>query len=115
MTAPDPPPLATLPDGQPCYAVIFSSQRTAGDQGYEAMAARMVELAAAQPGFLGIESARGADGFGITVSYWASLADIARWKAHAEHRAAQQQGRERWYAAYELRIARVERTVSFRA
>jgi heme-degrading monooxygenase HmoA len=101
-------PFAALPEG-PCYAVIFSSQRTPGDNGYGAMAERMVELAAQQPGFLGIESARGADGFGITVAYWESEAAIAAWKAHAEHQMAQAMGKTRWYAHYELRVARVER------
>jgi heme-degrading monooxygenase HmoA len=93
----------------PYYAVIFSSRRTAIDDGYGPMADRMVELASRQSGFLGLESARGADGFGITVSYWASLADIAAWKAHAEHRVAQTTGRAKWYAHFETRIARVER------
>lgn len=101
-------PFARLPQ-PPYYAVIFSSQRTAGDQGYAQMAARMVELAAQQPGFLGAESARDADGFGITVSYWRSEADIAAWRRHAEHRLAQEQGRSHWYGHYELRVARVER------
>lgn len=73
------------------------------------MAQRMLELAARQPGFLGAENARSADGFGITVSYWASLADIANWKAHAEHRIAQENGKSVWYEHYELRIAKVER------
>lgn len=93
----------------PYYAVVFSSQRTDGDHGYAAMADRMVELARQQPGFLGVESARGTDGFGITVSYWASEADIAAWKQQTEHLAAQTLGRERWYAQYSLRVARVER------
>ena len=99
---------AVLPE-PPYYAVIFSSRRHEGDQGYDQTAARMVELAAAQPGFLGIESARDAEGFGITVSYWASEEAIAAWKAQAEHRLAQEHGRQRWYAHYELRVARVER------
>ena len=99
---------ARLP-APPYYAVIFSSRRSAGDQGYEQTAARMVELAAEQPGFLGAESARGADGFGITVSYWASEAAIAAWRAQAEHRVAQESGRARWYEHYEIRVARVER------
>lgn len=99
---------ARLP-ASPYYAVIFSSRRTVGDQGYEAMADRMMELAAQQPGFLGAESARGADGFGITVSYWASEAAIAAWRAQAEHRVAQEGGRARWYEHYEIRVARVER------
>lgn len=93
----------------PYYAVIFSSRRTEGDAGYSAMADRMVELAADQPGFLGIESARGADGFGITVSYWRDEESIRAWKRHAEHRLAQEQGMRDWYRNYEVRIARVER------
>lgn len=98
----------------PYYAVIFTSIRTPGESaGYEAMAERMVELARNQPGFLGIESARGADGLGITVSYWTSEEAIRRWREHVEHAIAQQLGREQWYAGYELRIARVERHYGF--
>ena len=99
--------MATTPD-PPYYAVIFTSLRAPepGD-GYAEMAARMVELAAVQPGFLGVESAR--DGLGITVSYWTDEAAIAAWKADLEHLVAQVRGREAWYAAYAVRVARVER------
>jgi len=100
--------IATTPK-PPYYAVIFTSLRTDGDNGYGDRAERMVELAATMPGYLGIESARGADGLGITVSYWQDEAAIAHWKAESEHREAQRLGRERWYTAFELRVARVER------
>lgn len=99
---------ADTPD-PPYYAVIFSSKRTPGDNGYAAMAERMVELAARQPGFLGVESVRGDDGFGITVSYWSSEKAIAAWKADSEHLAAQRFGIRRWYEHYEIRVAKVER------
>jgi heme-degrading monooxygenase HmoA len=102
------PPFATLPE-PPYYAVIFSSLRTPGDAGYAAMADRMVELAAGQPGFLGVESTRGADGFGITVSYWSTLSAIAHWRANAEHQVVQEAGKVQWYEHYELRIALVEK------
>ncbi|MDZ5460760.1 antibiotic biosynthesis monooxygenase family protein [Azohydromonas lata] len=108
------PSFARLPE-PPYYAVIFSSLRTGGDHGYEAMAQRMVELGAAQPGFLGIESARGDDGLGITVSYWRDLESIAAWRRHAEHEVARESGRSDWYAAYELRVARVERAYGWTA
>ena len=93
------------------YAVIFTSRHAEGarQDGYDATAARMEELVARQPGFLGMESARGDDGVGITVCYWRSLEDIRAWKAVEEHQLAQQQGRDRWYAAYRVRIARIER------
>jgi heme-degrading monooxygenase HmoA len=93
----------------PYYAVIFSSQRTPGDEGYQRMAARMEELAALQPGYLGMESVRDAAGFGITVSYWASEAAIVRWRSHVEHLVAQELGKQVWYERYALKVARVER------
>ncbi len=95
-----------MPPEPPYYAVIFTSVRTAGDQGYAATAARMVELAAAQPGFLGADSAR--NDVGITVSYWRDLAAIRAWREHPEHRAAIAQAGA-WYAHYSVRVAYVER------
>lgn len=95
----------------PYYAVIFTSLKTANDQGYDAMSDRMVALAQQQPGFLGIESAR--ESVGITVSYWTSLEAIRAWKAHADHLIAQQSGRAEWYSHYKTRIARVERDYDF--
>lgn len=94
----------------PYYAVIFSSRRNGrDDEGYGATAQRMVELAAQQPGFLGVESTRGADGFGITVAYFESEDAIRGWKLHAEHAAAREQGRRDWYEHFEVRVAKVER------
>ncbi len=93
----------------PYYAVIFTSRRTDGDRGYDAMSARMVELGSSYDGFLGIESARGVDGLGITVSYWRDEASILAWKRDAEHQKAQRGGQESWYEHYEVRIAKVER------
>lgn len=95
----------------PYWAVIFTSELADDTAGYDEMAERMVELAARQPGFLGIESAR--DGLGITVSYWRDLPSIAAWRADVEHREAQRLGRQRWYRSYRLRIARVERDWQF--
>jgi len=96
----------------PYYAVIFTSTRTVIDEGYGDVANRMVELASKQPGFLGVESTRGAEGLGITVSYWTTLEAIAAWKANAEHRIAQATGHRKWYEHFETRIARVERAYS---
>jgi heme-degrading monooxygenase HmoA len=99
----------------PYYAVVFCSQRTGPDAGYAQAAAQMVELAALQPGYLGMESAREGDGLGLTVSYWRSLEDISAWRRHAEHSLIREQGRAGWYSHYELRIARVERAYGWDA
>lgn len=102
---------APLPD-PPYYAVIFTAQRTSGDAGYGAMAARMVELAAKQSGYIGMESTRDEAGLGITVSYWRDEASILAWKAQADHEGAQRLGQKRWYEHYTLRVAKVERAYS---
>lgn len=104
--------LATTPD-PPYYAAIFASTTADETAGYAEAADRMVELASKQPGFLGVDSAR-SDGVGITVSYWESEAAITAWKADAEHTAARNRGRARWYDAYELRVARVERAYAWK-
>lgn len=93
----------------PYYAVIFSSKRTNGDNGYGSMAKRMEELARRQPGFLGVESVRDASGEGITVSYWDSLEAIRNWKRNEAHQAAQNKGKQEWYKEYKVRICKVER------
>lgn len=98
--------LAATP-APPYTAVIFSSIRTEGDQGYGVMAGRMEELAAQQPGYLGIESARG--DVNITVSYWADAAAARAWKKVAEHTVAQERGKTTWYADYRVRVCTVER------
>src|SRR5438552_10639755 len=106
-------PIASTPE-PPYYAVIFTSRRTDSDNvGYGEMADKMFALASEQPGFLGVESVRGPDGVGITVSYWESPEAIDRWGQHTEHRLAQQQGRAGWYESFRLRICRVEREVAF--
>jgi heme-degrading monooxygenase HmoA len=94
----------------PYLAVIFTSRLNPDDSGYSEMAAEMETLAATQPGYLGIESARGADGIGITVSYWRDEESVRGWKAVARHRTAQATGRAKWYGRFEVRVARVERT-----
>ncbi|KTT68608.1 antibiotic biosynthesis monooxygenase family protein [Sphingomonas sanguinis] len=92
-------------------AVIFVSTRTDSDtQGYAAAAEAMDALASRQPGYCGVDSARGADGFGITVSWWADEASALVWRAHPEHAAIRDRGRAEWYARYEVAVAQVGRS-----
>ncbi len=97
--------IARLPQ-PPYYAVIFTSLRTEVEDGYGETGERMMALAAEQEGFLGVETAR--EGLGITVSYWRDLESIQKWRRQAEHAEAQRMGREKWYASYALRVAKVE-------
>lgn len=114
-----PAPLAHTP-APPYVAVVFTSLRPESnshahddDDGYAAAADLMSALAAASDGYLGVESARGADGLGITVSYWRDEAAVLAWKRHEAHRGAQAQGRARWYAHYAVRVATVTRAYTF--
>ena len=93
------------------YAVIFTTKQTANLKGYTEMAEAMEVLAAKQPGYLGIESAR--DELGITVSYWESLESISLWKENIAHLRAQEKGKAQWYTWYKLRICKVEREYEF--
>ncbi len=106
---------------KPYYAVIFTSTLTQNNEGYSEMAQKMEELAKAQFGFLGIDSAREdtstalSGAVGITVSYWESLEAIKNWKQNAEHLIAQQKGRNQWYSWYNTRICKVEREYEWKA
>ena len=101
--------------GAPYYAVIFTTQRSELDDGYADTARQMLELAAKQEGFLGVETVREPSGLGITVSCWRDLDAIHRWRQNSAHLAAQQAGREKWYTHYHVRICKVEREYDFEA
>lgn len=101
--------MTTLPTGS--ISVIFVAQRTSDvDDGYFAAAAAMDALAAQQDGYLGIDSVRGNDGLGITVSYWADDAAAKAWRDQPEHAAIREQGRGLWYSSYSLHVASVVRS-----
>lgn len=92
-------------------AVIFVSQRSRSDpDGYDAAAGAMAELASRQPGYRGVDSVRGADGLGITVSYWENEAAAVAWRDNPEHTAIREAGRSRWYTHYDLHVAAVTRS-----
>ena len=90
------------------FTVIFTAQRTLSNEDmYSLTSKRMVELAQQQQGFLGLESVRGEDGIGITVSYWRDRESIRGWRINMEHLAAQQMGRQEFYSWYHIRVAEV--------
>lgn len=106
-------PIASTP-APPYFAVIFTSQKTnADEEHYQQTAARMFELASAQPGYLGMEHVGDPSGAAITISYWSSLDSIENWRRHGEHLEAQATGRSTWYEQYALRVCRVERASMF--
>lgn len=108
------PQLPAAPFDPPYYTCIFVDRRAPGDNGFAARAAEMVKLATAEPGFLGLDGARGSDGLGILVSYWRDEQSITAWREHAAHAATRAEGRKRpWYEAFTVHIAKVERAYAF--
>jgi heme-degrading monooxygenase HmoA len=97
----------------PYYAVIFISVRTDGDNGFAQRDQQMLSLAADQPGFLGVDLTHGADGLGITVSYWRDEGSIKAWRDQADHTLSRADGRAHWYESFSVHVAKVERSYGF--
>lgn len=92
-------------------SVIFIAQRTDADAaGYAQAASAMDALAATQEGYIMMDSVRGADGLGITVSYWESERAAKAWRDHPKHAAIRDAGRDRWYSDYSLHVAEITRS-----
>lgn len=101
------------------YVVSFASHLPAPaagastDDAYDKTAAFMVKLALEEYECLGVHTARGADGVGITLSYWADMASIHAWRGDKRHQLAQQKGRDQWYSAFCLTVSKIERAYDF--
>ncbi|MCX5558914.1 antibiotic biosynthesis monooxygenase [Streptomyces sp. NBC_00038] len=113
VTAPDPAPDPVTAHQPPYYAVVFTSLRTEGDNGYGETAERMGELVKEIPGFLGEDYARTPGGLGISVAYFRDEAAIDEWRNHLEHRAAKRHGRDHWFERYSIHISKVEHSHGF--
>ncbi len=92
-------------------AVVFYSERT-DDASYGAVAEEMARLAREQPGYLGVESVRDADGAGITVSYWETAEAARAWGAEPRHKKVQLQ-HARFYKRWHLATCRIVRETTY--
>ena len=91
-------------------AVIFLSGRNGSDgEGYGAAADAMEQAASARDGYLGIDSARGTDGVGITVSWWRDEAAALGWRDDPDHARIRERCRAVWYDWYRVVVATVDR------
>ena len=84
------------------FLVVFRNRKRADIDypAYEADAARMLELAQAQPGYLSFKSYAAADGEVIALSEWADEASARAWRRVAEHAEVQGRGRAEYYESY---------------
>lgn len=86
------------------YVNVFTSRKRDGHDAaaYAADAARMGELAEAQPGFVSYKSYAAPDGETVTISVWRTQEDARAWARHPEHRAAQGRGRGEYYERFTM-------------
>jgi len=97
------------------FLVVFRNRKRADIDyaAYDAEAARMLELAQAQPGFLSFKSYTSEDGEVIALSEWEDEASARGWGRVAEHRVVQNRGRNEFYESYTLFACDAPRTHRF--
>jgi heme-degrading monooxygenase HmoA len=95
------------------FIVVFRASAHDMDETYQSTALRMRDKAITEYGCTEFVFAATPDGDEVALSYWPDEASIVAWKKDLEHQAAQQLGRERWYASYQVEVARVERAYGF--
>jgi heme-degrading monooxygenase HmoA len=74
---------------------------------------RMFELASSMPGFLSYKDFVAEDGENVSIVEFESLETLAAWRDHAEHKVAQQQGREKFFAEYRIQVCMPVRAYEF--
>ncbi|KAK6457427.1 uncharacterized protein RJT20DRAFT_40237 [Scheffersomyces xylosifermentans] len=95
----------------PYYVVTFTNELSGKDvEKYQQLGIEMFKLAETMPGYLGEESVRNAENQGITLSYWTDRISILNWKKQSDHLQAQQLGKDVFYNAYSVRVAKVEKS-----
>ncbi len=81
---------------------------------YNAIAARLMEITSAMPGFISIREYHGDKGETLGITEWASAEALAAWRDHPEHRKAQERGRELFYTDYDVTICAPLHQYSFK-
>jgi len=72
-------------------------------------------LGVAMPGFVAIKDFTADDGERVAIVEFDSAEHLAAWRDHAEHRAAQQRGRDRYFSRYQIQVCSVLREARFDA
>lgn len=80
---------------------------------YVALVDRMVELAAATPGYISHKGFFAEDGERCTIVEFESEEAQRAWRMNPEHRDAQRKARDIYYSAYSVQICEVKRASKF--
>ncbi len=103
------------PDEARVVTVFRSHVRTESEAAYHEAADRILAVARTMPGFVDFKSFEADDGERVSIVTFASRQTHRAWRDHPEHRAAQQMGRDRFYASYDVTVGDVTGESHFRA
>jgi heme-degrading monooxygenase HmoA len=93
---------------EPRIVTVFRSRlRPEWVTEYHETAQRILELARTMPGFVDFKSFEADDGERVSIVIFASRETHRAWRDHPEHRVAQQMGRDRFYASYDISVSEV--------
>ena len=86
--------------------IVFRSRLREGIDmaALEALGMEMAALAASMPGFLAYKDYAAQDGELCSIVEFESEETLAAWRDHPNHRAAQERGRQEFFADYQIQI-----------
>jgi heme-degrading monooxygenase HmoA len=95
--------------------ILFRSKLTdQTDEDYARWSEDMLTHAKKQPGYVDFVQYTGVkDGERLSVVRWKDEKSLESWRQDQKHLAAKKLGRERWYANYQIEVAKVFHTASF--
>ena len=80
---------------------------------YVALVERMRAIAVSMPGYISHKGFWADDGERVTVVTFDTEENLRAWRMHPDHRAAQKDGRERFYTEYHVAVCEVLRESRF--
>lgn len=105
------------PDFAPGQIVTVFRSRLRDDAGpdYGERAAEMARLVQTMPGLVDVKHFVADDGERVTLATFRDGEAQAAWREHPDHRVAQQEGRDRFYAEYSIQVCETVRARRFGA
>ena len=93
---------------------IFRSRlRPEHQEEYAQWATRIHEIAVRMPGFISIKMFTAEDDERVSIVEFESEETMQAWREQADHRQAQELGRELFYSQYHIQVCRIVRDYSF--
>ena len=104
------------PPSRARYVIVFRSRLRPGVEAeYHARAEQMYAIVSQMPGLLSAKDYTADDGERVSIIEFDSAEHLRGWREHPDHLRAQLEGRERFYASYDIAICVVERAAHFDA